>query len=595
MNHAPKRFVIENGKLVGMEFEQLEWTRRRTASRSSTVIDTSSSPCDDVILAIGQENAFPWIERDIGIEFDKWDMPVVDKVTMQSHARRRVLRRRRGVGPAEHHLGGGARPPGGDLHSPALPGTSGHRASAAGHEPREHEDGHARSGATATTTTRRRARRCSTPSWWSASRSSTSRWSSASRPSRRRAKSSAASTATSRRTSPTQLCIECDACVDVCPVELPHHHAERRAEVELRQRADRRRRCNLEQAALSCPSALPQTKRVMVKDEDICVHCGLCAERCPTAAWDMQKFDAVVPMPVRVAAKAGRVRRSDARQTHTADASINDFAFKMATVNGTGSASANSLLMQAIFRMGIPVIGQEPLPVEHPGTADLVRDPRQQGRLHRARARVRPGRRAEPGDLRAATSRGAAGRLPALRLDVAARRRRSCAKDITILGVPFGADVRRALRGRPRAHADEEHRVRRRARRAARHRHGRHRADARGEVREEEGAARRRTTTRSSSGYDYATRALRVPAAVPSREDGRHRATRILIDGNTAAALGCVYAGATVGAWYPITPSTSLMDAFKELLRALPHATRRPARTTTASCRRRTSSPRSAS
>ena len=65
---------------------------------------------------------------------------------------------------------------------------------------------------------------------------------------------------------------------------------------------------------------------------------------------------------------------------------INDFAFKMATVNGTGSASANSLLMQAIFRMGIPVTGQESLSVEHSGTAHVLRDSRQQGRLHRAAA-----------------------------------------------------------------------------------------------------------------------------------------------------------------------------------------------------------------
>ena len=71
--------------------------------------------CDDVLVAVGQENAFPWIERDIGIEFDEWDMPVVDETTFQSTNPKRVLRRRRGVRPEEHHLGGRARPPGGDL------------------------------------------------------------------------------------------------------------------------------------------------------------------------------------------------------------------------------------------------------------------------------------------------------------------------------------------------------------------------------------------------------------------------------------------------------------------------------------------------
>ena len=88
------------------------------------MIDTVVIPCDDVILAIGQENAFPWIERDIGIEFDATRMPVVDKTTMQSHASGRLLRRRRGVGAGEHHLGGRARSSGGDLDSQPLPEAS---------------------------------------------------------------------------------------------------------------------------------------------------------------------------------------------------------------------------------------------------------------------------------------------------------------------------------------------------------------------------------------------------------------------------------------------------------------------------------------
>lgn len=83
-HHAPKSFVYANGKLVGMEFEVLEWTEQN-GQATSTVLETKVIPCDAVILAIGQDNAFEWIERDIGIEFDKkWDMPVVDKATHQS-------------------------------------------------------------------------------------------------------------------------------------------------------------------------------------------------------------------------------------------------------------------------------------------------------------------------------------------------------------------------------------------------------------------------------------------------------------------------------------------------------------------------------
>ncbi len=79
-----------------MEFQRLEWDEQ---ARHSTVIDTVLIPCDDVILAIGQENAFPWIERDLGIEFGEWDMPVVDQVDLPVVAAGRLLRRRLGVGP----------------------------------------------------------------------------------------------------------------------------------------------------------------------------------------------------------------------------------------------------------------------------------------------------------------------------------------------------------------------------------------------------------------------------------------------------------------------------------------------------------------
>jgi len=86
VNHAPKRFVIEDGKLVGMEFEVLEWD---PGARQSTVLNSVIIPCDDVILAIGQENAFPWIERDLGMEFGDW--------TCRSWTRRRCSPHFRGL------------------------------------------------------------------------------------------------------------------------------------------------------------------------------------------------------------------------------------------------------------------------------------------------------------------------------------------------------------------------------------------------------------------------------------------------------------------------------------------------------------------
>src|SRR4051795_2879790 len=81
INYAPKHFVIRGGKLEGMMFERLEWDAE---ARRSGVIDEVLLPADDVILAIGQENAFPWIERDLGLEFGDWDVPIVNETTMES-------------------------------------------------------------------------------------------------------------------------------------------------------------------------------------------------------------------------------------------------------------------------------------------------------------------------------------------------------------------------------------------------------------------------------------------------------------------------------------------------------------------------------
>jgi len=82
VNHVPTKFIVESGVLKGMEFERVEWHEDSRGKQTSTVTETVCIPADDVIVAIGQENAFPWIERDIGIEFGKWDMPKVDETTM---------------------------------------------------------------------------------------------------------------------------------------------------------------------------------------------------------------------------------------------------------------------------------------------------------------------------------------------------------------------------------------------------------------------------------------------------------------------------------------------------------------------------------
>ena len=143
---VPKEFTHENGKLTGVVFEKVKAERDAKGRRNlvPTGEPDRAFACDDVLVAVGQENAFPWIERDCGIEFDKWDMPKVDTEDHGVDQSQSVLRRRRRVRPEEHHLGGGARPRGGGLDRPVLPRRGRQRAPAAADGDRQPEDGHPR-------------------------------------------------------------------------------------------------------------------------------------------------------------------------------------------------------------------------------------------------------------------------------------------------------------------------------------------------------------------------------------------------------------------------------------------------------------------
>ena len=289
-NHAPKRFVIEKGTLVGMEFEQLRWSER-DGKQVSEVLDTVVIPCDAVILAIGQDNAFEWIERDAGISFDRHDMPVVDKTTFMST--------RAGV-----FFGGDA------AWGPAniiWAVEHGHQAAISIHNHIENKP----------VTDR--------PAWGMnlvSAKVGMHAWSYSNdyNPSPRAKMTheelvkrfSDVSVEVELGFTPEQtarevqrclncdvqtdftssLCIECDACVDVCPVNcLTITPNGDEADLKTRLSAPA---MNPDQA-LYVSDLLPQTKRVMTKDEDVCLHCGLCAERCPTAAWDMKKMELEIP------------------------------------------------------------------------------------------------------------------------------------------------------------------------------------------------------------------------------------------------------------------------------------------------------------
>ena len=257
------------------------------------VKDPEILPCDDVILALGQEAAFRWIERDIGIDFDEWEMPVVDRKTFQStrdgvffggdaawgpeniiwaveHGHQAAIsihQRCQGASPADRPAYGMnllSRKMGIHEWSYSNDYDDGAR------QKMRHVDLERRIETVAieveegfdlreTLKEVERCLNCDVQTHFTA-----------------------------------PLCIECDACVDICPLSCITM-APNGEEEDLRTRLTAPT-LNLEQA-LFVSEGLPQTGRVMVKDEDLCIHCGLCAERCPTAAWDMREFDLLIPYP----------------------------------------------------------------------------------------------------------------------------------------------------------------------------------------------------------------------------------------------------------------------------------------------------------
>jgi len=285
---VPKSFKIENGKLVGMIFEKVKASYDAKGRRSLTPTGEPDQhfECDDVLVAIGQENAFPWIERDIGIEFDKWGMPVVDQVTMRS------------THPKVFFGGDAAFGPKNIIWAVA----HGHDAAVSIDKMLAGEDMTERPAPGVTLiSTKMGIHEWAYDNAISPEQRYKVPWKdkkvtlrdikvevelgfdvkTAYQEAQRCLNCDVQTVFTSK------LCIECDACVDICPMDCITF-TENGEEAEVRTR-------------LMAPSLHPQTQdlyvadglktgRIMAKDEDVCLHCGLCAERCPTGAWDMQKF-----------------------------------------------------------------------------------------------------------------------------------------------------------------------------------------------------------------------------------------------------------------------------------------------------------------
>ena len=304
---VPKEFTHNNGQLTGVIFEKVAASYDDKGRRS---LNPTGEPdvhfeCDDVLVAVGQENAFPWIERDIGIEFDKWDMPVVSEVTMGS------------THPKVFFGGDAAFGPKNIIWAVA----HGHEAAVSIHKLCQGEDVADRPPPGVTLVSQKMGIH-----EWSYDND-------ISNDLRHRvplrdkaealgnvklevelgfderlgyAEAQRCLNCDAQTVFTTPLCIECDACADICPVDCITF-TDNGEEADLRGRLQAPA-TNLTQDLYVSPK-LP-TGRVMVKDEDVCLHCGLCAERCPTGAWDMRKFLLEVtqagdlgPAPVRIAAE----------------------------------------------------------------------------------------------------------------------------------------------------------------------------------------------------------------------------------------------------------------------------------------------------
>jgi formate dehydrogenase beta subunit len=284
---VPKAFVHDNGKLTGVTFEKVKAEldakgRRKLVNAGEPDV---LFPCDDVLVAVGQENAFPWIEKDCGIEFDEWHMPKIDKVTFASTNPKVFFGGDAAFGPkniiwavAHGHEAAVSIDKllnGEDLTDRPQPAVDVMSQKMGIHEwsydneiePDKRYKVPHRDTVVALKDIKAevelgfdiqlavkeagRCLNCDIETVFSAS-----------------------------------LCIECDACVDICPMDCITF-TENGEEADLRKRLTAPA-TNLTQD-LYVQGGL-KTGRVMVKDEDVCLHCSLCAERCPTGAWDMQKF-----------------------------------------------------------------------------------------------------------------------------------------------------------------------------------------------------------------------------------------------------------------------------------------------------------------
>jgi formate dehydrogenase beta subunit len=284
---VPKSFVHDNGRLTGMTFQKVKAVYDDKGRRDLVPTGEPDElvPCDDVLIAVGQENSFPWIERDSGVEFDRWNMPVLNPQTLQSTL------------PSVFFGGDAALGPKNIIWAVA----HGHEAAVSIDKFLSGEDVEDRPAPGVTLASQKMGihewsydnevapdARHKVP-WRDVNQALSSirvevelgfdgktAWKEAQR----------CLNCDVQTVFTAKQCIECDACVDICPTDCITF-TENADEPALRQRL-RAPALNTDQDLYVADGL--KTGRVMVKDEDVCLHCGLCAERCPTGAWDMHQF-----------------------------------------------------------------------------------------------------------------------------------------------------------------------------------------------------------------------------------------------------------------------------------------------------------------
>jgi formate dehydrogenase beta subunit len=284
---VPKEFTHRNGRLTGVTFEKVaaKFDEKGRRSLVSSGEPDQHVECDDVLLAIGQENAFPWIERDCGLEFDRWGMPKVDTVTMQSSI------------PTVFFGGDAAFGPKNIIWAVA----HGQQAAISIDKLLNGEEVSERPPPMVTLS----SQKMGIHEWsYNNEISNDLRYKVPLRSldvalkdvklevelgfDRRQGylETERCLNCDVQTVFTRDLCIECDACVDICPVDCITF-TENGTEEDLRGRLNAPAK-NLSQDLYVSDTL--KTGRIMAKDEDVCLHCGLCAERCPTGAWDMRKF-----------------------------------------------------------------------------------------------------------------------------------------------------------------------------------------------------------------------------------------------------------------------------------------------------------------